>query len=456
MFLNLSLALTLAALTTQESEPRNDSISLGDGGRIVYQVRSSPFKCYVAQLRTPAGIDVLEDAPSDHLHHHGLMLALGVDDVDFWDESDPAQCGTQNPQTIQFSLPTLSLGEVGELKQKVSWENPRGESLLLEERTVRAARAGEGAPTLLTWRSILSLVDGRPPARLWGQHYFGLGMRFHPDAKGNGAFFNDGEHAGTVVAGDERLTPARWVAFSTTIGEKPVTVAMFDHPLNPRSPANFFTMCHPFAYLTATSNLHVQERILRPGEQWDLRYGVAAWDGHVAAEEIEKVYGGWLRAFGEEPENVALATAGATAFASSEYGPAYAAGRAIDGRWSIREQDKWNSKANITPHYLRIDLGQERSIDTVVLRHEGSLPLPDSQVFNSSDFRVQHSRRAWGPWIDLVPPIRDNTDNVTMHRFPPTSTRFVRILLETAEQGDRNEYGRLAEVEVYASTQENN
>ena len=50
-----------------------------------------------------------------------------------------------------------------------------------------------------------------------------------------------------------------------------------------------------------------------------------------------------------------------------------------------------------------------------------------------------------------MPPVRDNTDDVTVHRFDPTKTRYVRILLETAEQDGRNEYGRIAEVEVYAS-----
>ena len=61
------------------------------------------------------------------------------------------------------------------------------------------------------------------------------------------------------------------------------------------------------------------------------------------------------------------------------------------------------------------------------------------------------SPKRWGPWTDLVPPIRGNTDDVTTHRFEPTETRYLRILLETAEQHGGNDYGRIAEVEVYAA-----
>ena len=56
--------------------------------------------------------------------------------------------------------------------------------------------------------------------------------------------------------------------------------------------------------------------------------------------------------------NVARARWGATAEASSEFGPDYRAGNALDGRWASREQHKWNSRLNATPHWLRIDFGR--------------------------------------------------------------------------------------------------
>ncbi len=45
------------------------------------------MKPYVDQLLSPAGVQVLRDSPSDHKHHHGLMYALEVDKVNFWEEN---------------------------------------------------------------------------------------------------------------------------------------------------------------------------------------------------------------------------------------------------------------------------------------------------------------------------------------------------------------------------------
>ena len=44
------------------------------------------MKPYADQLFSPAGVQVLRDSPLDHKHHHGLMYALAVDGVNFWEE----------------------------------------------------------------------------------------------------------------------------------------------------------------------------------------------------------------------------------------------------------------------------------------------------------------------------------------------------------------------------------
>ena len=412
-----------------------------------YRPGPAPFKAYVASLRTPAGIEVLEDSPADHVHHHALMFGIGVDETDFWGEADPEKCGKQAGNRVSTSA--LGSATVGALWHELQWTSGEGTPLLDEERIVGADnRYGANA---LSWTSRLTLPEGRGPARLWGQHYFGLGLRFHPDMKGNGEFLADADREGVVVRGDERMTRARWMAWRSSVGGKPVTVALLDHPLNPRYPASFFTMAEPFAFLSATLDLHERERVLRPGEVLELKYYVAAWDGHKSREQIETTWKSWTAVTRGGRQDLALFFRGATAYASSEYGPDYAATKAINGRAEVRETDKWNSARAITPHYLAIDLGQERRIDTIVIRHEGALPLPGAHVFNASDFRVQASPKRWGSWTDLVPPIRDNTDDVTTHRFEPTETRYLRILLETAEQDGGNDYGRIAEVEVYAA-----
>lgn len=425
---------------------QSEDEGLGGYEHAVYRPGPAPFKAYVVSLETPSGIEVLEDSPADHVHHHALMFGLGVDGTDFWGEADPAKCGTQ--VTDHFRPGTLGGSVHAYVHHELCWTGPEERRLLEEERVVIID--GRGGATGLSWWSRLSLPEGRDRARLWGAHYFGLGLRLHPDMKGNGEFLADADREGVVVRGDERMTRARWMAFRSSVGGKPVTVALFDHPRNPRYPANFFTMAEPFAFLSATLDLHERERVLLAGEVLELRYVVAAWDGHRTREEIHAIWKSWTENNGDVRQDLALSSQGASAYASSEYSPDYAANKAIDGRSSVRETDKWNSKRGITPHYLAIDLGQERRIDTVVIRHEGALPLPGAHVFNASDYRLQSSRRRWGPWTDIVLPIRGNTDDVTTHRFEPIEGRYLRVLLETAEQGGRNDYGRIVEVEVYA------
>ena len=74
-----------------------------------------------------------------------------------------------------------------------------------------------------------------------------------------------------------------------------VTVAMFDHPTNPRSPAGMFTMLKPFAYISATPNVWKEPLVIKAGQTVTLRYGVALWDGRIDKPTIERTYQQWLK-----------------------------------------------------------------------------------------------------------------------------------------------------------------
>jgi hypothetical protein len=79
-----------------------------------------------------------------------------------------------------------------------------------------------------------------------------------------------------------------------------VTVAMFDAPRNPRYPAHWFTMYKPFSFLSATINSYREPFEIKAGETAQLRYGIAVFDGHKQADEIDRVYNHWLKAFAEK------------------------------------------------------------------------------------------------------------------------------------------------------------
>lgn len=267
------------------------------------------LKPYLKSLVTPSGIEILRDAPPDHEHHHGLMLALGVDDVDFWGERYAEVPGRQVGWSQAGSALSWSI-------DRVQWLDPRDNSERLQElRELNFTFADSdrpGDPLLLTWWSRLSVPEGRGRVTLWGRPYFGLGLRFAAPFDRVGRFSHPEGAEGVVVRGDERLTAARWCAYTAEVDGRAVTVAMFDHPRNPRHPARFFTMAEPFAYLSATLDLAERPLELAHGEQLDLCWGLAVWDQHAAPERIEEQYRNWsagvaahrmaTRLLGSEPQ----------------------------------------------------------------------------------------------------------------------------------------------------------
>ena len=145
--------------------------------------------------------------------------------------------------------------------------------------------------------------------------------------------------------------------------------------------------------------------------------------------------------------NVALQRCGASARASSVFGPGYGADNVLDGEWELREEDKWNSARGAGPHWLVIDLGAERTVHRLVIRHEGV--LAEGERYDTRDFQLQRGESADGPWTDVVPPITDNAQHVTAHDFPPTPLRWLRLYVTRGEAAG-NDFARVFEIEAYA------
>jgi hypothetical protein len=273
-----------------------DSVSVNQGQRslLCYRYEDVPFKPYVQKLFSPSGINVLRDAPHDHLHHHALMYAVAVDGVNFWEEQ--TEPGRQlhkrfDDMRIDRSDETPQAG----FSEQIDWINPRSRELLLKERrTIKVKSIDDIEATLLSWQSSLAVPPGKKSMTLTGSHYFGLGMRFLESMDTGGQFLNAADQAGEVVRGTEQLTRADWCAYTAEADGKPVTIAMFGHPENLRHPTYWFTMTAPFAYLAATLNLHREPLIVTSDKPLVLRYAVAVWDGRIDKSKIEQVYHRWV------------------------------------------------------------------------------------------------------------------------------------------------------------------
>ena len=153
--------------------------------------------------------------------------------------------------------------------------------------------------------------------------------------------------------------------------------------------------------------------------------------------------------------NVAAANLGASATADSEFSPDYAAEKAIDGRWNVRDPNpetgnsaKWNSDNSSGAHWLVVDFGRARTVHKIVIRHEGVLGVFGGETqYNTVDFRLQSAEASAGPWIDLVAPVTNNSNSLTVHRFAPKSFRFLRLYITKGAQHDS--YARIYELEAF-------
>jgi len=295
------LVSVVAGVVFSQEPPPNEPMKF-DGKEVYRQkLENNPFKPCVDVLCTPSGRNILRDSPWDHLHHHALMFAVGVNDVDFWGEFDDTRGKQIVANTFKRSVTDWNNSEMQRnMLNEVTfldWVIPNGAVVLKEERSISVFRQHDRDVTLLTWRTRLTTPDSGDTATLGGDHYYGLGMRFDESMDKIGRFFaNDGIAPGEIVRGDERLTQCKWMAYTAKLNDEPVTVAVFDSPNNPRLMLAF-TMGDGgggFAYISATVNLFREKMEVTQDKPVDFVYGVAVWDGEQTSETIDGVYQQWL------------------------------------------------------------------------------------------------------------------------------------------------------------------
>jgi len=269
-------------------------INQGQHGLFCYRYENVPFKPYVQKLFSPGGINVLRDAPHDHLHHHALMYAIAVDGVNFWEEqTEPGRQLHKCFDDMRVDKADYTSG--AGFTEQIDWINPRNRELLLKERrTVNVKSIDDIKATMLNWQSSLAVPPGKKMMTLSGSHYFGLGMRFLESMDKGGEFLNAAGRVGDIVRGSERITRADWCAYTAEADGKPVTIAMFGHPENMRHPTHWFTMTEPFAYMAATLNLHKEPLEVTLDKPLVLRYAVAVWDGRIEKSTIDRIYRQWV------------------------------------------------------------------------------------------------------------------------------------------------------------------
>jgi hypothetical protein len=282
----------LAADLTMKVVVDAKTVSITDGDRPVlrYRYGDVKFKPYVDELRTPSGVQILRDAPHDHLHHHGLMFAVAVDGVNYWEEKTAS--GKQNHRTMGgIRIVQDEMGDLADFKHGLDWHGTGHVGIqMYESRVIRTWPAKKSGATVVMWRFAPELPVGKSSVSLGGANYYGLGARFLQSMDSTAKFFN--AEGKTGVDGTHGVT-SNWCAMTAMADGKPVTYAMFDHKDNPL-PITWFTMTEPFAYMSATAALDKKPIEMKADQPLVLAYFVAVWDGHKTAEEIARFHGAWM------------------------------------------------------------------------------------------------------------------------------------------------------------------
>lgn len=257
---------------------------------LLYSFDQDQFKPYVRELYTLAGENILLDGPLDHLHHHGLMYAIRVNGINFWEET--LESGRQKHISILQRIHAESDDSLSaDLIQTIHWTAPRNDRPLLIECRVITVRVNEKADEVAVgWQA--SFTVGQEALKIHGSAYNGLGMRL-PPSWNRTAIHQNSENVPYTTEQTGDVTSARWAAVSR-VGERGSTVLLFGSPGNPGE-TRFFSMVNPFTYLSATQNLELRPLNYGSGEKFGLSYLLLAYSRRKSAEFINERYLEWLK-----------------------------------------------------------------------------------------------------------------------------------------------------------------
>ena len=267
-----------------------------------YSFASNQFKPYVRELRSLRGDDVLRDAPADHLHHHGLMYAVRVTGVNFWEETN--QPGHERHVELLAhgtgrnarGLPQASCTEL------IHWvphvDHTRADTapvaLLVERRTLTLTVDENAEEVALAWHADFEIGGGTNRVTLHGSDYNGLGLRL-PAAWDHAALHVNSGDTPYPSGGKPGAVPARWGAVSHTVDGRGVQVALFARPRGQAGTNSFFAMTEPFTYLSATQGLDQSPLEYRAGDRFSLDYLVLVCPVTRNPAQLEERYQSWAR-----------------------------------------------------------------------------------------------------------------------------------------------------------------
>ena len=319
----LGLAVCLPALPSDQVRlDRNGDridVSIADQPFTTFYFGSEATKPFLHPLRSPDGTIVTRGYPMedidgeqrDHPHHRGVWFSHGaVNGIDFWaNEREQRARGSKGVITLDKIVSLESQDSEGRIEGYFAWSDPAGKRLVTERRFMTFGRsAGENFidfDIALTAESdsvhFGDTKEGtfavRMATELEEQHFRAKGI----------------PRTGKIVNAEGRSTEANtwgkrsaWVDYSGSISGKPMGVAIFDHPDNPKHP----TYWHVRGYGLFAANIfgehdfHADESrdgsiTLPKGSTLRFRYRILVHPGRTADLDMASKYAAWVRGNGQ-------------------------------------------------------------------------------------------------------------------------------------------------------------
>jgi len=270
---------------------------------LVYAFATNQFKPYVRELYTLRGENVLRDAPKDHLHHHGLMYAIRMNGVNFWEERDSP--GVEKSVRLVSHRAGQSRGGLPEASftQLIHWlaytnraaADSAAAAFLIENRTLTLTVNEKSEEVALVWDAAFEIGKNAEKLQEHGSEYNGLGMRL-PQSMDTTAEFQNSGNAPYTGADSRNLIPAKWTSVSGPVDGKDIMLVLFGHPKNDRGDGNFYSLRAPvFAYLSVTQGLEKEPLIYSAGQKYRLRYLLTVYSTNKSREFIERRAADWRK-----------------------------------------------------------------------------------------------------------------------------------------------------------------
>ena len=262
---------------------------------LVYAFATNQFKPYVRELYTLRGENVLRDSPPDHQHHHGLMYAVYVNGINFWEERDAPGVEKHVELPVHMARVDARGTPVASFTEIIHWLAPTNRSapdslaaaLLLEQRTLTVTVDEKNHEVALRWDSAFQVGSHAGKVTIHGPNYDGLGLRL-PESFNHIARFQNSADQSYIGPNTQNVIAARWSSVSGVMDGREVMLVLCGRPANARGDGFFFSMLDPFAYLSATQGVDKEPLEYSAGDKFSLSYLLTVYSENKPLEFVRR------------------------------------------------------------------------------------------------------------------------------------------------------------------------